>query len=587
MNSFVQTIIDNETLINSDSVIKALIVENSKMDQMILKKILVSINYEVRTVSTGSSLQKEFIEYQPDIVYMNLNIPDISPQELTSFIKTQSKKKFVPVVYVTSNYDNNLLGQCLDAGGDDFIIKPINEKLLKAKSNSLFRVKKMQDDLLQDKEKLSNYIRAQIKDLHDAQSVINNIYETRYYDSGNMDWSYSAQNILSGDLLCSAINPSGKHLILVGDNTGHGIPAVIGSMITQDIFHPMVEKGFDIQVIIEEINKKLYHLLPTDRFVAACILKFDKDYRSVKIWNAGLPSVFICDDQGELKEKLPSIHFPLGIKMIDSKDIVPVLINLEERDRIYACTDGLTETFNKKGEMYGEDNFLKAIKHCSDSEKRVNCIINDSKRFSHNSAKTDDLLLVEINCDKSLIKKSIIEDINSHVITPMNWSMKFDLYEGVMRESNPVPALVEALVEIQGFADHRGTIFLILTEIYSNALEHGLLGLESSIKDTENGFAKYYELRQARLLELQDAIIVLDINHFVEGEKGILSINLEHNGAGFNHNLITKNMSLNNSNNGRGIGLLYDLCRKYEYSNEGRKCNVEYEWQSGTNTNMV
>jgi CheY-like chemotaxis protein len=569
----------NEIKTVSDSVVKALVLDSSKIDQAILGKILERTNFDLRFASTGHAALEHFRNYQPDIVYMNLNIPDISPQELTILIKAESQDKYVPVIYVTSNNDENLLGQCLDAGGDDFILKPVSVKLFKSKTDSLLRVKKMHDKLLQDKKMLTSYVGTQIKDLHDADSIICNIHKARYYDSGNIEWSFSAKNIVSGDVLCSAINPNGNHLVLVGDNTGHGLPAIAGSIITLDVFYPMVDRGFDVQVIIEELNKKLYHLLPTDRFLAACLLEFGEDYKTVKIWNAGLPDILICNDQGDLKEKLPSVHLPLGIVMVDGKDIVPIIINLKEGDHLYVCTDGLTERLNKSGKMYGEKNLLKAIKLNHNLETRVDDITNDVEKFSNKTARTDDVLLVEISCDKSLIKKNLIDNINDNDIAPMQWCAKFDLQEDVMRESNPIPALVEALVEIQGFGEHRGTIFLIFSEMYSNALEHGLLNLDSSIKNSENGFINYYELKQARLVELQGANLTLDVNHHVEGVKGVMSIRLEHNGTGFNHNEVTARMDQNKSNSGRGIGLLYDLCRKCEYSDEGRKLDVEYEWQ--------
>jgi two-component system, HptB-dependent secretion and biofilm response regulator len=563
----------------TEDVIKALVIDDSKLDQLILKKILTNNGYDVCIASNGHMAIEMSVKYQPDIVLMNLNLPDTDGYELTKILKGLLNNRYVPVLFVTAINNDESLGKCLESGGDDFIVKPIKAGMLKARMGSLLRVKKMHDELLFEKELLSNHSDQQLKDLQDASRVINNIQMPRFYDSGNINWSYVAQNILSGDILCSAAYPSGNHIILVGDNTGHGLPAAIGSMITCETFYSMVEKGFDIHVIIEEINKKLYHLLPSDRFLAACIMEFDADYNGVNLWTAGIPNVLICNVNGELKESLPSMHFALGIKLINEKEVIPVRINLDEGDRIYAYTDGLTEVFNNSGQMYGEQRLLDIIKISHTERNRVSAIIKDTKKFSENAIATDDVLLLEVSCDKSLVKKSKKNKINSNEIEPMNWQVKFEFQTDVISKSNPIPTLIQTIVNIQGFGGHREKLFLILTEMYSNAVEHGILKLDSSIKEEENGFLKYYDLRQSRLEQLEKGNITIEIEHYIEGEKGVVLFKIENDGAGFDYDKVIANLSKHNNKSGRGIPLLYDLCRKCEYSNGGRKLAVEYEWQ--------
>jgi two-component system, HptB-dependent secretion and biofilm response regulator len=561
-----------------NDVIKALIIEDSKLDQLILKKILINDGYDVSIASTGHMAMEILNEYQPDIVFMDLNLPDTNGYELTKMIKNMSQEKYIPVIFVTAISDDESLGKCLESGANDFIVKPIKENLLKAKVNSLLRVKKMHDELLLDKETILNHRDGQLKDLHDADKVIHNILEARFYNSGNLDWLNRAKNILSGDIICSAVDPSGNHVILLGDNTGHGLPAAIGAIFTSEIFYSMVNKGFDIQLIIEEINKKLYYALPIDRFLATSILEIDSKYHTVKIWNAGMPDILVCDSEGVLKEKLPSIHLPLGIVLVKESDIVPIRVDLEKGDRIYAYSDGLIECFNIFGEMYGELRLLDSIKSNHDLDKRVGTIINDSKKFSSSPTQSDDILLLEINCDKTLIKKKK-RKINFNRIVPMNWRIQFDFQADIICNSNPIPALVQRMVDIQGFGDHREKIFLILTEMYSNTVEHGILDLNSAIKEEEDGFEKYYDMRQLRLDELTGGNVSIDIKHYIEGKKGIISITMKDNGAGFDYTQTLADISIETRKSGRGISLLNDLCRKVEYSDGGRNLNIEYEWE--------
>jgi hypothetical protein len=353
-------------------------------------------------------------------------------------------------------------------------------------------------------------------------------------------------------------------------------------MITCETFYSMVDKGFDIQIIIEEINKKLFYLLPTDRFLCACLIEIDFDNHAMKVWNAGLPDILVCESNGVVKHKLPSVHLPFGIVLIDSCDIIPIRINLEQGNRVYMYTDGLTEIFSPEGEMYGEQRLLTSIKSNSALDRRVEAIISETNTYSNNAPATDDVLLLEINCDTSRIKKNKKQKINSVEIEPMNWHLKFDLKMDVICKTNPIPVVIQAMVDIQGFGGHREKIFLVLTKMYSNAIEHGILELNSSIKDEDNGFLKYYEMRQTRLNELIEGEVSIDIEHHVEDEKGILSLAMDDGGVGFDYSGIVANLGKNTGKSGRGIALMYDLCRKCTYSNGGRTLNIEYEWQLGS-----
>lgn len=562
-----------------DKPINALVIEDSLTDQVIINKILSEDGYSVRTALNGNDAIIKFNEIEPDIIFMDLKLPDIDGYELTRILKGLSIDKYIPVIFVTGTRDNESLEKCLDSGGDDFVVKPIKENLLKAKAGSLLRVKKMHDELFVEKENISRHHDAHLKDLYDAVSVINNIHEPRFYNSGNLNWQYEAQNILSGDIICSAMNPSGEQFFLIGDNTGHGLPAAIGSIITCEIFYAMVSKGLSLQLIVEKINQKLYCILPKDRFLAASIIQINTEYSIMNIWNAALPSVIVTNSSGEIKETLPSIHLPLGIVLFDESSVVPIRVPLEQNDRIYALTDGLIEVFNKDNEIFGEQRFIESIECNSSLDKRVEAIIDDVKIFKGDVPTTDDVLLLEINCDKNHINK--IKKDESHFFdkNPMEWEVSFNFSNEVICQSNPVPTVIQTMVDIQGFGQEREKIFLILTEMYSNSLEHSLLDLNSSIKEEDDGFVKYYELRQLRLNELKSGNIAINVRHTVEGVNGVVTISLEDNGNGFNYAKVMEKPADTTIKSGRGISLLRKLCRKCEFSHGGRKLDIEYEWQ--------
>lgn len=562
--------------------IKALVVDDSNIDRLILQKMLLKNGYDVYVASDGHMAIDMFKQCQPDIVFMDLYLPETSGYEITRNLKRLSEGKYVPIIFVTGATDDKSLEDCLDSGGDDFIVKPVKESLLKAKVGSLLRIKQMHDQVLLEKEVITNYSKAQTKDMHDANEIIENIRKPHFNDTGNIKYSLQPQYIISGDLLCSVVGPSGNHVILVGDNTGHGLPAAIGSMIIYDVFYSMVRKGYGIEDIIEEINFKLYRLLPSDRFFAATFIEIHPEYEIASIWNAGMPDVIVTNGNGTVKQSIASMHMPLGIINLKKDDVEPVNICITSVNRIYAYSDGVTELFDKYGEQYGEKRLLESLR-LSNPDERFDHALNSLTDFMAGFPQTDDILFVEINCD--IDKVSINREKESSVdeSAPMNWSLNLNLQADAIKYMNPVPVILQSMIDLQGLQAEREKLFMILSEMYSNALEHGVLGLCSSIKEQEDGFVKYYEQRQSGLEGLDEASLSININNHVENKKGIVSITVEDSGQGFDYSELMGQLQENEKKSGRGIGLIADLSRNFEYSNDGKTLKVEYEWDSPVN----
>ena len=56
-------------------------------------------------------------------------------------------------------------------------------------------------------------------------------------------------------------------------------------------------------------------------------------------------------------------------------------------------------------------------------------------------------------------------------------------------------------MEVPGLRPHSSRLYTILAELYSNALEHGVLGLSSRLKSSSDGFGEYYAQRSLKLME--------------------------------------------------------------------------------------
>jgi two-component system KDP operon response regulator KdpE len=118
------------------------------MIQKLLARRLREVDAEVLTSGTASEGFQIFGQQQPDLVIVDLRLPDGSGVGLVRQIRAGSD---VPIVVVTANADERSIVQCLDAGADDYITKPFrpNELLARVRAALRRRPKASEPDLLE------------------------------------------------------------------------------------------------------------------------------------------------------------------------------------------------------------------------------------------------------------------------------------------------------------------------------------------------------------------------------------------------------------------------------------------------------
>src|SRR5690625_3892413 len=98
-----------------------------------------------------------------------------------------------------------------------------------------------------------------------AKQVFDNIAHSGCLDANNVKYYLSSLAIFNGDIMLAAMRPSGSMMVLLGDFTGHGLPAAVGAMPLAATFYGMVPKGFAMTDILREMNTKLKSILPVGR----------------------------------------------------------------------------------------------------------------------------------------------------------------------------------------------------------------------------------------------------------------------------------------------------------------------------------
>jgi anti-sigma regulatory factor (Ser/Thr protein kinase) len=158
--------------------------------------------------------------------------------------------------------------------------------------------------------------------------------------------------------------------------------------------------------------------------------------------------------------------------------------------------------------------------------------------------------------------------------------MTFELGPESLKSFNPLPLLQHLLMEVPGLRGHSSDLFTVLSELYSNGLEHGVIGLDSSLKSGPEGFAAYYAQREQLLSELTDGSVRFHFHHEPTEFGGRLHIEIADSGPGFDFERYLDKLGAVGKEDlaGRGIPLVMALCNRVDYWGQGNEVRAIYEW---------
>jgi two-component system cell cycle response regulator len=126
---------------------RVLIVDDIAANVRLLQAKLEADYYEVLTASDGHAAIEMAIAQQPDIILLDVMMPEIDGYEVCRQLKQHAETRHIPIILITAldGREDRLSG--LEAGADDFLTKPVDDVVLMARLQALVRLKQMVDDL--------------------------------------------------------------------------------------------------------------------------------------------------------------------------------------------------------------------------------------------------------------------------------------------------------------------------------------------------------------------------------------------------------------------------------------------------------
>ncbi len=562
---------------------KILLVDDDATNRLVLSAYLKKDGHSTLVAENGQQAIDVFLSESPEMILMDVMMPVMDGYESVQKIKALSER-FIPIIFLTAMTDEQGLAKCVEVGGDDFLTKPYSRVILKAKIEALMRVSNLYNRVYEQNSELENYNIQQLQEQKVARKVFNSIMHKGCLDKDNFHVHLSPVSLFNGDVILAAVRPSGGLNILFGDFTGHGLGAALGALPLSEIFYAMTAKGYSLADISQEINGKLKQQLPIGMFLAACLLELDPANNIVKVWNGAIPGAYILRKTDELL-RLESTHLPFAILGSSEFSSDAEIIEIFDGDRIVLSTDGILEATNTVGKMYGTPRFEESLirlatetNSSGDNNKLMNDMIEDVDNYSLNQEFDDDITLAIIDCDFNYINELHTDVIKENKVIDSDWELNFLLHHDALQKIDPLPILNQLLTSLMGKREKHTKINMILSELYCNSLDHGILNLDSSIKSTPQGFMDFYDQKSKRLEALGAGEVEIILSNKKQQKGSQLSITFQDSGKGFDTSNLDKvvNMDSNEGYSGRGYPLMQSYCESVRYNDKGNRVETVF-----------
>ncbi|MFP4624170.1 MAG: diguanylate cyclase [Gemmatimonadota bacterium] len=124
-----------------------LVVDDNRDNLEIISTRLEFRGYDVMTAERGDQAIEMARDRCPDLILLDIMMPDLDGYEVARRLRTEGELAYIPIIFVTARDSTEDLVTGLDAGGDDYLTKPINFPELEARVRSMLRIKRLQDEL--------------------------------------------------------------------------------------------------------------------------------------------------------------------------------------------------------------------------------------------------------------------------------------------------------------------------------------------------------------------------------------------------------------------------------------------------------
>jgi sigma-B regulation protein RsbU (phosphoserine phosphatase) len=375
-----------------------LVVDDDAMSRRVLAQVLGAAGYDCRVSNDGSEALETIHARPPSLLLLDFDMPGLNGAEVLARLRSDENPAVaqIPAIMLTAHGSEQAEVSCLQAGADDFVTKPVNASVLRARIETQLRLRLMRQQLEHQNDELEKWRRDLERDLAAARLTQQSLIPQKplLLSGWQIATCYRPVIQVGGDIYGWLRMRDGRVLFWIADGTGHGASAALLTTLAKLLFHYGSIDHDSPASLMEGVDNDFRSIFGATSFMTAMCVALDPATGKAQVVGAGHPSLLVVHHDGTT-ESIASVAPPLGL--IKRAAFTETTIDLAPGDAFLLYTDGLFRWTKDERHRVTPGQLEKALDHSAPTaEALLKRIV--ARTIPDNSAKTapDDVAAIAV-----------------------------------------------------------------------------------------------------------------------------------------------------------------------------------------------
>ena len=377
-----------------------LVVDDNELNRDLLSRRLKQLGHEVETAVNGRDALSKISSDDYDVVLLDIMMPEVDGYKVLEELRANGTLDRLPVIMISAVTEIDSVVRCVEMGATDYLPKPFNPVLLKARVGATLEKKR-----LRDKERL--WAKSMERELEIGREIQASFLPAELPRVAG--WEIAARftpaRQVAGDFYDAFPLGSGPQFgIVVADVCDKGVGAALFMALFRSLLRAFAEKTFESGVA-PTAERLASILVPTNDYIArthgaanmfATVFfgVLDPSAATMSWINAGHETPVLFGKSGAV-QRLPPTGPALG--MLPDRKFEVKETRFETGQTLLAFTDGVTEARDPSGAFYGEERLLRLLaEDAASADACLDRIERDVVAHAGGAERSDDITMLAL-----------------------------------------------------------------------------------------------------------------------------------------------------------------------------------------------
>ena len=377
---------------------RILIVDHDRLSREILARNLQREGYVVEFEHDGVQALVRLGEGTIDLALWDVQLPGLNGLDMLNRVRKDPLLQHIPVVLLSEIKDLERVIRCIEAGADDYLPKPFNPALLKARIHASMERKRLRDLEQRLLAQIKAYQERISRELAEATTYLTSLLPQPQHEPFVADWRFIPSSELGGDCFGYHWIDEDHFALYLLDVCGHGVGAALLSVTVLNVLRSQAFHGADFRdpaEVLRAANRVFPMEQQNNRYFTLWYGVYQRSTRKLVYSTGGHPPALLFEPGAVAAKKLVARGMMVGAmptsRYTSQSCEVPV------GSRLFLFCDGVYEITLPDGRIYTLDEFAALLGQLpADVPVDLDAVVAQIQQIGGSSRLEDDLSLIAI-----------------------------------------------------------------------------------------------------------------------------------------------------------------------------------------------